>query len=243
LRPAIGISAAVELARWSHWESRAALVPLTYIDAVQRAGATALLLPPDEAAHAAAGEFLDRADALVLSGGIDIDPAMYGAEATPDTGVSDPARDRFEIALTQSALERGMPLLAICRGMEVLNVACGGTLIQHLPDRIGSDRHCEAVGEFGVHEVRLAPGSLAARAVGAERATIRSHHHQATDELGEGLAASGWSVEDEVVEAIELPGHSFCLGVLWHPEEDVQSRVIGALVEAAREPEHVAGGR
>ena len=235
MRPAIGISAAVEVARWSYWESRAALVPRTYIDAVQRAGATALLLPPDEAALTTPGEFLDRTDGLVLSGGIDIDPTVYGGEAMPDATATNPERDRFEVALTREAIERGMPALGICRGMELLNVACGGTLIQHLPDVIGSERHCESVGKFGVHEVRLAEGSLAARAVGTERATVRSHHHQATDELGEGLEASGWSVDDDVVEAIEIPNRIFCLGVLWHPEEDVQSRVIGALVEAARE--------
>src|SRR5207253_2522803 len=103
-----------------------------------------------------------------------------------------------------------------------------------LPDVIGSERHRESIGVFGVHEVRLAPGSLAARAVGAERATVRSHHHQGADELGEELIASGWSTEDDVVEAIELPSHPFCVGVLWHPEEDVQSRVVGALVEATR---------
>jgi putative glutamine amidotransferase len=235
LRPAIGISAAVELARWSHWESRAALVPRTYVDAVQRAGATALLLPPDEAANSAPSDFLDRIDGLVLSGGIDIDPAIYADDAAPAAPTTDPERDRFEVALTQAAIDRGMPVLGVCRGMELLNVARGGTLVQHLPDVIGSERHCEAIGVFGVHEVRLAPGSLAARTVGAERATVRSHHHQATDELGEGFVASGWSVEDDVVEAIELPDHAFCLGVLWHPEEDVQSRVIGSLVEAARE--------
>jgi putative glutamine amidotransferase len=118
--------------------------------------------------------------------------------------------------------------------MELLNVARGGTLVQHLPDVIGSERHRESVGVFGVHEVRLVGGSLAARAVGAERTTVRSHHHQAPADVGEDLVASGWSADDDVVEAIELPGHPFCLGVLWHPEEDVQSRVIGALVEAAR---------
>jgi putative glutamine amidotransferase len=243
VRTAIGISAAVELARWGYWETQAALVPRTYIDAVQRAGATALLLPPDEAAAPEPADFLDRIDALMLSGGIDVDPTVYATEARPETAATDPERDRFEIALAQSAIERRMPVLGICRGMEILNVARGGTLIQHLPDVVGSERHRESVGVFGVHEVRLASGSLAASAIGAERATVRSHHHQGVDELGEGFVASGWSVEDDVVEAIELSDNRFCLGVLWHPEEDVQSRVIGALVDAARERDQVAGSR
>ena len=234
MRGAIGISAAVERARWSFWDADAALVPRTYVDAVQAAGALALLLPPDDAAVNAPGEPLERIDALIVSGGLDVDPVAYGAERDPRTTATDPARDRFEIALVREAIDREMPMLGICRGMEVMNVACGGTLEQHLPDRIGSDRHREEIGVFGVHEVRLEPGSLAARAIGADRIAVRSHHHQATGHLGEGLVASGWSLDDDVVEAIELPDHPFCLGVLWHPEEDVRSRVVGALVEAVR---------
>jgi putative glutamine amidotransferase len=127
-----------------------------------------------------------------------------------------------------------MPVLGICRGMQMLNVARGGTLIQHLPDVIGDDRHRHTPGAFGDHDVRLAEGTLAARAVGAERTTVKSHHHQGVDELGEGLVAVGWSEPDEIVEAIELPERPYALGVLWHPEEDERSNVIGSLVEAAR---------
>jgi putative glutamine amidotransferase len=127
-----------------------------------------------------------------------------------------------------------MPVLAICRGMEVLNVARGGTLVPHLPDRLGHDDHRHTPGAFGDHEVRLEPGSLAARAAGADRITVKSHHHQGVDELGEGVRATGWAVGDGLVEAVELADHSFALGVLWHPEEDGRSRVIGSLVEAVR---------
>jgi putative glutamine amidotransferase len=125
-------------------------------------------------------------------------------------------------------------VLGICRGMQMLNVACGGTLVQHLPDAVGDDRHCHTPGAFSDHSVRLEPGSLAARAVGAERTEVKSHHHQAVDELGEGLVASGWSEPDGLVEALERHDRRHVLGVLWHPEEDERSRVIGALVEAAR---------
>jgi len=215
------------------------MVQRTYPAAVQRNGGTALILPPDEGAVDAPDPFLDRVDALILAGGADVDPASYGAAPHPETGVTWPERDHFEIALVRRALDRAMPVLGVCRGMQILNVALGGTLIQHLDDVIGSDRHRHTPGAFGDHEVRLTPGSLAARAAGTERLLVKSHHHQGVDSLGGDLLPTGWSVEDEVVEAIELPGQRFGLGVLWHPEEDVASRVIGSLVEAARAEEAV----
>jgi putative glutamine amidotransferase len=231
---AVGICAVAEPAQWGPWDQPAALLPRTYSAAVQASGAIALILPPDPAAAEAPERFLDRVDALVLAGGADIDPAEYGEARGPRVVTTWPERDRFELALARAALERGMPLLGICRGMQLFNVALGGTLVQHLPDAIGSDRHCEAVGTFTEHEVRLEPGSLAARAVGGERALVQSHHHQGIDRLGNGLVATGRSVPDDVVEAIELPAVPFALGVLWHPEEDERSRVIGALVDATR---------
>jgi putative glutamine amidotransferase len=209
-------------------------LPRVYSLAVQRAGGTALLLVPDDAVAQAPDELLDRLDALLLAGGSDIDPAAYGATPHARTGPTRPERDRFELALTHRALERDMPVLGICRGMEVLNVALGGTLIQHLPDVTGDERHLHTPGTFSDHEVRLEPGSLAARAVGAELTSVKSHHHQGTGELGEGVVASGWSLPDRLVEAIEVPDRSFALGVLWHAEEDERSRVIGSFVEAAR---------
>ena len=206
----------------------------TYPAAVQRAGALALVLPPDPAAETDPDPLLDHVDGLLLAGGADVDPASYGAIPHPETGTTWPERDRFEIALVRRAIERGMPVLGACRGMQILNVALGGTLHQHLPDVIATDRHRHTPGAFGDHEVTLEPASLAARAVGAERSTVKSHHHQGVAELGDGLVATGWSPDDGLIEAIELPGGSYVLGVLWHPEEDEASRVIASLVEAAR---------
>jgi putative glutamine amidotransferase len=233
-RPAVGICAAIEQVRWGAWDQVVTMAPRSYATAVQAAGATALLLPPDPVATSEPEAFLDRLDALVLAGGSDIDPGAYNAAAGPEAQSPWPERDRFEIALCRAALERKLPVLGVCRGMQLLNVARGGTLIQHLPDIVGSDRHRHTPGAFGDHEVRLEPGSLAARAVGAERTIVKSHHHQGVDRLGDGLSASGWSVPDDVVEAVEIPGNGFALGVLWHPEEDERSHVIGALVDATR---------
>jgi putative glutamine amidotransferase len=234
--PAVGICAAIERVSWGVWDGyEVTLAPRGYVTAVQRAGAIAIVLPPDEVAVADPDVLLDRVDALMLAGGADIDPASYGAEPHPETAGSWPERDRFELALTRRALEREMPVLGICRGMQLLNVALGGTLDQHLPETIGSGVHRSLAGTFGDHRVRLQPGTLACRAAGAESIDVRSHHHQGVDRLGEGLVVSGWSVQDDLVEAIELPEHRFALGVIWHPEEDETSGVIAAVVEAARE--------
>jgi putative glutamine amidotransferase len=232
--PAIGICAAVTRAQWSHWDDEVALIPRSYVSAVQLAGGLPLILAPDDEVAENPGPLLDRLDALILAGGSDIDPATYGAAPSPHTGETRPERDRFELALAFGAIERGMPLLGICRGGQMVNVACGGTLIQHLPDVVGDDRHLETPGRFSEHEVELDPGSLAARAARGRRITVRSHHHQAVDELGEGLKATGHSLPDAVVEAIEHPDHEFTLGVLWHPEADERSKIVAALVRAAQ---------
>jgi putative glutamine amidotransferase len=229
---AIGICAAIEQVRWGPWEETVTMAPRSYATAVQATGALALLLPPGDAT--APDAVLDRVDALILTGGSDVDPALYGAASHPETKDTWPERDRFELALAHGALERGTPVLGICRGMQILNLALGGTLVQHLPDLLGHGDHRHTPGAFADHEVRLEPGSLAAAAAGAERVTVKSHHHQGVDELGEGLAVTGWSVPDELVEAIEVRDHPFALGVLWHPEEDDRSRIVEALVAAAR---------
>ena len=206
------------------------LSPRTYSLALQRAGGLALILPPDDVVAEAPDELLDMLDGLILAGGSDIDPASYGAQPHPETRGMRPERDRFEIALGTRAIERDMPVLGICRGMQMLNVIQGGTLDQHL----GSELHRHTPGAFTDHGVRLEPGSLAARVVGGEQTEVKSAHHQGLDELGEGVVASGHA-DDGIVEAIEVPAHGFAVGVLWHPEEDERSRVVGSLVSEARD--------
>ena len=234
-RPVIAICTALESATWGAWQMICNLSPRSYSLAVQAAGGMAVLAPPDDLVAEHPDELLDRIDGLMLPGGADLDPTSYGATPHSETAGTWPERDRFELALAHRALERELPVLGVCRGMQMLNVACGGTLSQHLPDEIGSERHRHTPGTFSDHEVRLEPGSLAASSAGSERTAVKSHHHQGIGELGEGLVVTGWSAEDDVTEAIELPGKPYALGVLWHPEEDQKSRVIGSLVEAARE--------
>ena len=205
------------------------LSPRTYSLAVQRAGGLALILPPDDVVAESPDELLDMIDGLILAGGSDIDPGSYGAQPHPETRGTRPERDRFEIALGTRALERDMPVLGICRGMEMLNVIQGGTLNQHL----GLELHRHTPGVFTDHRVRLESGSLAERVVGGELTEVKSAHHQGLEELGEGVVATGHA-DDGIVEAIELPGQRFAVGVLWHPEEDERSRVVGALVDEAR---------
>jgi putative glutamine amidotransferase len=236
-RPVIGICAMIERASWTVWEDVEVNVSQrTYSRGIDQVGGVPLLLPPSEAATADPDQLLDRLDALLLAGGADIDPAVYGAEPDPRTKGSRVERDRFELALARRALERELPVLGVCRGMQLLNVACGGTLDQHLAD---ADLHAYAPGEFSDHEVRLEPGSLAARAAGAERVSVRSHHHQGIDRLGEGLVASGWAESGGMIEAIEIP-RSWALGILWHTEEDERSPVLAALTAVARTKEAVA---
>ncbi len=232
-RPVIGICASTERARWGAWDVVANLSPRSYSLSVARAGGLPLILPPDDVSAEAPDELLDLLDGLILAGGSDVDAGSYGARPHPQTANTWPERDRFELALGHRALERDLPFLGICRGMQMLNVTAGGTIDQHLPDRVGHEDHRHTPGVFADHTVRLADESLARRVVGDETSAVKSHHHQGVDELGEGVEASGWS-EDGVIEAIELPERRFALGVLWHPEEDEASKVIGALVEEAR---------
>jgi putative glutamine amidotransferase len=245
-RPAIGICTALERARWGMWDQQAVLLSRSYVEAVQHAGALALMLPPDELLLEDPGEVLDLLDGLVLAGGADIDPASYGEQAHPETLDTVPERDRFEIALVRVAVERDLPVLGICRGMQLINVAYGGTLLQHLPERFGHHEHLRVPGTFdgADHDVDLIEGTLAAHAAGEIHHATKSHHHQGVDRLGEGLQISGSSSMDGLPEAIEMPDRRFVLGVQWHPEADETSRVVGALVvEATRHMhEHLAEG-
>jgi putative glutamine amidotransferase len=234
-RPVIGICTALERAKWSVWDQQAFLLPRSYIRAVQRAGGIAVMLPPDEALEREPDDVLDLLDGLILAGGADIDPSSYGEAAHPETRGTVPVRDEFEIALARRALERDLPLLGVCRGMQLMNVAAGGTLLQHLPESHGHHEHRRTPGSFdgADHDVRLSDGSLAARAAGETVHATKSHHHQGIARLGQGFEVTGWSTIDELPEAFEMPDRRFALGVQWHPEADEQSRLIEALVREA----------
>jgi putative glutamine amidotransferase len=236
-RPVIGLCTALERARWSVWDQQAVLLPRNYVDAVQRAGGLAVMLPPDEQLVEDPEQALELLDGLLLAGGADIDPATYGQQPHSQTLDVVPERDAFEIALTRAAIERDLPVLGICRGMQLINVALGGTLRQHLPEHVGHEQHRRVVGSFdgADHEVELRGGTLAMRVVDAARHATKSHHHQGIERLAPGLQVSATSAIDDLVEAIELPDRAFVLGVQWHPEADAMSPVIGALVDAAGE--------
>ncbi|MCX2925902.1 gamma-glutamyl-gamma-aminobutyrate hydrolase family protein [Streptomyces sp. NEAU-W12] len=226
-RPLIGISTYEESGvRWGAWRMDAALLPLGYPRLVQRAGGLAAMLPPDAPEQAAAT--VARLDGLVVAGGPDVEPARYGAEPGPRTGPPDRARDAWELALVRAALERRVPLLGICRGLQVLDVALGGTLVQHL------DGHGGVPGVFGRHPVKPVPGTRYADAV-PEETSVPAFHHQAVDRFGTGLIPSAYAA-DGTVEAVELPTGAWVLGVQWHPEMDEDLRVVRRLVQAAAPP-------
>ena len=234
--PVVGLCASLERARYGVWDDEVVLLPRSYLTAVQAAGALALLLPPDPLATAHPDLVLDRVDALLLAGGSDVAPAAYGAEADARTTPGSEERDACELALASRALERDLPLLGICRGMQVMNVARGGTLLQHLPETLGHEDHRRTPGSFddADHDVRLQAGSLAARVAGETRHGTKSHHHQGVDTVGRGLEVTGWATVDDLPEALEDPERRFALGVQWHPEVDPVSPLIGALVDEAR---------
>jgi putative glutamine amidotransferase len=226
-RPVIGITAYAEPARWGVWEMRAVLVPESYVRMVTEGGGRAVVLPPDDGD---AADLVRRLDGLVLAGGADIEPARYGAEPHELT-VTRPDRDAGELAVLEAALDADLPVLGVCRGMELLAVACGGQLHQHLPDVLGgANKHAPAPGVYGSHRATFAPGSIVARLYG-EDAEVNSYHHQAVSDPGK-LTVTGWA-DDGVVEALEHPDRRFVFGVQWHPEMAGDVRPFRALVEAA----------
>jgi gamma-glutamyl-gamma-aminobutyrate hydrolase PuuD len=228
-KPVIGITTYLTPAAWGAWELDAALVPASYVRAVVRAGGAPLLVPPG----ASYEETLDSLDGLIFSGGSDLDPELYGEQAHPETNGWVRERDDFELGLMQAALARDVPLLAICRGSQVLNVALGGDLEQHVPDRVQSDLHKETPGVFAEHDVAVVPGTTLATILG-DRADVKSHHHQGYGELGSGLREAARAA-DGTVEALEDPTRRFTVGVLWHPEEGDDLALFEALVREANE--------
>jgi putative glutamine amidotransferase len=228
MRPIIGITSYVEPASWGVWSDvPAALVPYAYVRLVTAAGGRAVVLPPDDADAGV----LRGIDALVLAGGADLGPQLYGADPGPRTH-SRPDRDAGELTLVKAALDADLPVLGVCRGMQLLAVACGGTLHQHLPDVVGHDKHRPAPGVYGAHGVRFTPGSLVADIMGGDEAEVNSYHHQGVADAGR-LTVTAWA-DDGVIEAVEDPAKRFVLGMEWHPEECGDVRPFAALSAAAR---------
>ncbi len=231
-RVKVGIVVGVERGDFGMWKNiPTAMLPTTYIEAVRRAGGTALLFPADGDITENPDQLLDFVDAVILAGGRDIGPAVYGNSAHTVTAAPDTARDLAELAVARRALQLDIPILGICRGMQILNVAFGGTLDQHLPDSLAHDEHAAHDGVFGKHEVTLVPDTVAARAHQSDTATVYSAHHQGVGRLGTGLRVSAHSVPDGVIEAIESPEHAFALGVLWHPEQDPLTPLFRAFLD------------
>jgi putative glutamine amidotransferase len=235
-RPVIGLTSYRQRAQTGVWDVQASFLPAVYIDAVTRAGGIAVLLPPQPVDPAIAADVVDGLDGLIVTGGSDVDPARYGAAAHPATDRPKPLRDDWETALLEAAIETGVPFLGICRGLQVLNVQRGGSLIQHLPDVLGDDRYNKGGGVFATNEVAIeADSELADLLDDASALAVKSYHHQAVDRVGDGLRVTARS-SDGVVQAVELDGVPFGLAVQWHPEEDAadDARLFEGLVDAAR---------
>ena len=227
MRPLIGISTYREQARWGTWHVPAVLLPAAYADAVAAAGGEPVLLPTG----AVSAEVVARLDGLVLAGGADVDPARDDRPAGPHTTVLRPERDESELIALHAALDRDLPLLAICRGMQLLNVALGGDLVQHLPDLENTGVHDPGAGLYQRREVRTQDGTRLHELLGSS-ASVACHHHQALGRVAAGLTPAAWA-EDGVVEGVEADGHRFCLAVQWHPEESQDNRLFDALVAAS----------
>ncbi|HUZ83703.1 MAG TPA: gamma-glutamyl-gamma-aminobutyrate hydrolase family protein [Gaiellales bacterium] len=233
-RPTIGITSYWTHAEMAHWDLDAVLVGQGYVEGVRLAGGRALVLPADPLWADHPGDALDHLDGLLVVGGDDVAPEEYGCDRHPATGARHPRRDAVELGLVRGALARSMPVLGICRGIHVLNVARGGTLVQHLPERVEITPHRAGDRSFGEHTVEVAAGSLLSTVIGAG-GLVSSHHHQGIDRIGAGLACVA-RAPDGVIEALEDPALPFCLGVLWHPDADPAGSgapLFGGLVAAA----------
>jgi gamma-glutamyl-gamma-aminobutyrate hydrolase PuuD len=228
-KPVIGISANAEPAQWAGWREHATLVPHAYVDRVAAAGCVPVVLPPVAGAERA----MSRLDGLLLSGGGDLSPSLYAARPHPRTARVDTDRDAAELALLQAAFDAGLPVLGICRGLQLLNVLRSGTLLQHLPETVGHDGHAPGPAVYGQRAVRVTAGSRMARILGRDALDVPCHHHQAIERLGGGLTATARS-DDGVIEAVELDGYPFAVAVQWHPEVSEDRSLFLALAEAAR---------
>jgi len=211
-KPVIGITTYLEPAKWGAWELPAALIPWNYVNKLQQCGASVVLLPPDPDCHDA----IARIDGLVMVGGADVDPARYGAQPESGTDAPRESRDASELGLYLAALEKGIPVLGICRGLQIMAIAHGGSLHQHLPDVVGNTLHRDSPGTFNYHGATFTPGSLIANLVGATEIKVNSSHHQAVNSPGD-LTVTGLA-SDGTIEVCEVTSTKFVLGVQWHPE-------------------------
>ena len=235
-RPVIGLTTYLERAKTGVWDVPAAFLPKVYFEAVTRAGGIAVLLPPQPVDAEVADRVLDSLDGLIITGGKDVDPARYGQEPHATTDEPRPDRDAWEDALLTAAIHRGLPFLGICRGLQVLNVSLGGTLHQHLPDVIGSTRYNAGYGRFSENAVEVHAGTVTGDLLDdAAALAVHSYHHQAVDELADGLVVSARS-DDGTIQAVELAAVPFGVAVQWHPEENADDlRLFAGLVEAAQD--------
>ncbi|MEO7123411.1 MAG: gamma-glutamyl-gamma-aminobutyrate hydrolase family protein [Lacisediminihabitans sp.] len=233
-RPIIGLTTYLEQTKSGAWDVPASFLPKTYIEAVTRAGGIAVLLPPQPVDATIAARVLDRLDGLIITGGRDVDPARYAQSAHPTTDTPRLDRDAWEDALITAAVERGLPFLGICRGAQMLNVALGGTLHQHLPDVIGSTRYSGSEGQFAENDVDVTAGTALSVMLGDKPLSVKSHHHQAIDSVATALTVTARS-GDGVIQAVDLESVPFGVAVQWHPEEDADDiRLFEGLVDAAR---------
>jgi putative glutamine amidotransferase len=228
--PLIGLTSYREQAQWGVWSQGADLLPAVYADAIVRAGGVPVLLPPATDDPDTAAAVVERLDGLVISGGADVDPAQYGEQPHARTGAARPDRDAWELALLTSAAAANLPTLGVCRGMQVMAVASGGTLDQHTPDLVGHEDHNPGADAFGDIDVSTTDSSVVGSILG-QSITVRCHHHQSVHSHP-GYVATAWAA-DGTLEAMEVEGERFCLGVQWHPEMGRDQRLFDALVRAA----------